>query len=248
MKPFHEIEPISYEEFLDIIQKNTGLTSWRAKISREGFGVIPSRENPTMLSATHLRIGPEGWRKSVMSPTPEIVQVMDILNHLSEEDDFSLMEGGWEKTRRPKNRLGWSVRWSKEEGLKTVDWVEEKQDGWGEGVVAWNEIDELSIQYIFRRGLKDSVGPEDETNYYELGPEECLAWVFDIARIKWSKYGQIMALDYRSGLQLIPQDTNYGKYFYEIHSDSPEILKKVLGYSSLFEFLNWKDNPYEVKQ
>ena len=52
MKPFHEIENIPYEEFLNIIQKYTGLTSWRAKISRAGFGVIPSREFPKMLSST----------------------------------------------------------------------------------------------------------------------------------------------------------------------------------------------------
>ncbi len=243
MKPFHEIENIPYEEFLNIIQKYTGLTSWRAKISRAGFGVIPSREHPKMLTLAHLRIGQEGWRKSVVSPTPEIGQVIDILNHLSEEDDSSLIKGGWEKSQEIENRLGWSVRWSKEEGLRMVD----REDGWADARGGF--IDELSIQYIFRRGLKDSMGPEDEDNYYELGPEEGLAWVFDIARIKWSKNDHLEAFDYKSGLQLIPKTTKYGKGFYEIHSDSPEILKKILGHGSLFEFLNWNEgNPLEVKE
>ena len=55
MTPFHEINPISYQEFLDIIQKETGLQSFRGRASRRGYGNLPSVDNthyrePTFLS------------------------------------------------------------------------------------------------------------------------------------------------------------------------------------------------------
>lgn len=219
MKPFHEIEPIPYEEFLDIIQKYTGLTSWRAKISRAGFGVIPTRERRNVLTGTNLNIGVK-MNEDKLVTVPNLVHVTNILKKIS--IDMSLYES---PAARIESQLGWGV------------------------TLQGDPISDLTIQYIFRKGIDDSMGPEQQDDYYELGYEECLGWVFEMHNIVRNKRGEIINFGYTSGLSLRSLFRTYAKDVYYGWSKSPKILKEVFQSGSLFEFLNWNvGNPFEVKE
>ena len=229
MKPFHEIEPIPYEEFLDIVQKNTGLTSWRAKISRAGFGVIPTRESRNVLTVSNLKIGKK-MKKVDLETVPNLVHVTNIINRIPIEISPPL--------RAVRSTGYWRNPW----GSKI-----ESQLGWGV-TLQGDPISDLTIQYIFRKGIDGSEGPEQENDYYELGQEECLGWIFEMHNIVRNKRGEIINFDYTSGLSLRPLFKTYAEDVYHGWSKSPEILKEVFQYGFFSEFMNWNEgNPLEVK-
>ena len=232
MKPFHEIEPISYEEFLDIIQKNTGLTSWRAKISRAGYGVIPTRENRNVLTVSNLNIGVK-MKDVELETVPNLVPVTNIINQIpieilptSRDEDTQDWGGDWREAMgsRIESQLGWAV------------------------TLQGDPISDLTIQKIFRKGIDGSEGPEQENDYYELGQDECIGWIFEMHNIVRNERGNIINFDYTSGLSLRALVKNYAEDVYYGWSKSPKILKEVFQSGSLFEFLNWNEgNPFEIK-
>ena len=231
MKPFHEIEPISYEEFLDIIQKNTGLTSWRAKISRAGYGVIPTRENRNVLTVSNLNIGVK-MKDVELETVPNLVPVTNIINQIPIE----ILP-----TSRDEDTQDWGL-WLSRTGSRI-----ESQLGWGV-TLQGDPISDLTIQYIFRKGIDGSEGPEQENDYYELGQDECIGWIFEMHNIVRNERGDIINFDYTSGLSLRALVKNYAEDVYYGWSKSPKILKEVFQSGSLFEFLNWNEgSPLEVK-
>ena len=234
MKPFHEIEPISYEEFLDIVQKNTGLTSWRAKISRAGFGVIPTRESRNVLTVSNLKIGKK-MKKVDLETVPNLVHVTNIINQIPIEiPSPSMAQQGIGKSVG-----GWRNPW----GSRI-----ESQLGWGV-TLQGDPISDLTIQYIFRKGIDGSEGPEQENDYYELGQDECIGWIFEMHNIVRNERGNIINFDYTSGLSLRALVKNYAEDVYYGWSKSPKILKEVFRSGFFSEFLNWNEgNPLEVKQ
>jgi len=159
---------------------------------------------------------------------PKLAHVTNILKQIPIEQilPHDLSIGGWRKPwgSRIESQLGWGV------------------------TLQGDPISDLTIQYIFRKGIDGSEGPEQENDYYELGQDECIGWIFEMHNIVRNERGNIINFDYTSGLSLRALVKNYAEDVYYGWSKSPKILKEVFQSGFFFEFLNWNEgNPFEIK-
>ena len=235
MTPFHEVNPISYQEFLTTIMDNIGLTSYSNSppFKRGSTIVIPripteeSPYNPGMSSLTKIKKGKE---EGLM------YNVTEIINDISWQEmgdpqppntSFFNPAGGY------KARLGWSLYIAKDKKTDLVN--------------------RITILYLFREGLPDQEPPDNEDDYYNLGKGEFIGWTFEFYGIHWDEKNHVDEFSYQGGIILLGNHFNSfsssSNRDWIFHSLSPSFLKRVFESNHFSDFLNWnRDNPLEVKQ
>ena len=238
MTPFHEINPISYQEFLDIIQKETGLQSFRGRASRRGYGNLPSVDNTHYREPTFLSFN------IVEHPTKRLAEELEKIATILSSTPTDLLkrvevrDWGFLPQRIAKMKLGWNIF------IKTTENFFMKDE----------KISEMKITYLFRLGEEGASNPDDEQDWYNIGQNEYIGWEYQLSEIVWDEFSdeddslQISSFKYKSGLTLM-SDGGEGIVDYYAHSDSPYILKRILGRSLFDRFLNWRGGiPMEVTE
>jgi len=232
MTPFNEVEPISFEEFMETIRRNTGIDLWTPKAMAD-WGhpkAIPTEE---------------WWRGRVLTPvecvgpTANLKSLSVILKNIS-LDEMSDWKGvsNWATVKIP---YGWFVY----VGIENLTGL----------------VRTLSIVYVFRKGKKGDEPPDNEDNYYVLGNGESLGWHLKLKDIAWAisfkqqivTEGEVYSVITSEGISLLGNNVNS---FYDgrmenwnAHSPSSDLLKQIFQHNHFSNFLNWDmNNPMDVKQ
>mgnify|MGYP003662475980 CR=1 FL=1 len=257
MTPFHDENYISYEEFLDIIQRETGLQSFRARASRRSYGNLPTSydthyKEPTPLSYSIVGPQTKRFRDDLENMNTILSSIPTHLFWRVERMDYGYISHGRPTFFRGTAgmKLGWNIF------IKTT---EHQGDEIRSGTSPIEKISEIKIIYLFREGNEGALNPDDEQDWYNISENEYLGWEYELSEIVWAEgsvpfgvegrdSGQIFSFKYKSGLTLIVDNKRVLADYYT-HSDSSDILKRIFGESLFDRFLNWRDKiPMDVKE
>ena len=220
MTAFIEENPISYEEFLSIIRKETGFRTYRAAASRRSLGKIPTIDDTHPIQSNPMQIPPRNLSMTKRQ-SKEFAELSNLILSIPPETMLSMSPSNY----REDLQLGWNV---------SIDLWKARN------------IKRITILYLFRQGVDGADAPDDGDDWYNLAGKELLGWEYQIYKIKWGEEDRITTIAYQSGLTLRSNEDSLPAN-YHVHSDSSKILKRVFGKRSFDRFLNWRDGFSEEK-